>query len=190
MTTPDALGYAFALSLSPAEDSRMRAWAETTPGATWDTAGGHVTLARFTGSLPPEALIPAFREACAGVQPISARFTSPARGPYWDKPGVEIVMLVSERPEDIAGVMALRERLLAAILPMGLTLLEGGPYRPHVTLTTGLPPGEANRLEATARDLDLRFTGHEVVYWCGGETLDPDAAAEPPWRVIDRVLLP
>ena len=189
MTTPDALGYAFALSLSPAEDLRMRAWAEAMPGATWDPTGGHVTLARFTGSLPPEALVPAVREACAGVQPIPARFTLPARGPYWDKPGVEIVMLVSERPEDIAGVLDLRERLLAAVLPLGLPLLEGGSYRPHVTLTTGLPAEDASRLEAAARDLDLRFTSHEVVYWCGGETVDPDVSPDPPWRIVERVVL-
>jgi hypothetical protein len=166
----------------------MRAWAETTPGATWDTAGGHVTLARFTGSLPPEALIPAFREACAGVQPISARFTSPARGPYWDKPGVEIVMLAGKEPDDVAGVLSLRERLLAAVLPEGVSLLEGGPYRPHVTLTTGLPSEDARRLEAEARDLDLRFTAYEVVFWSGGENPD-DGAAAPPWRVVERVLL-
>jgi hypothetical protein len=189
MTTPDALGYAFALSLPPADDRRLRLWAEATPGATFDAAGGHVTLARFTGSVPPGALLPALREACESVPPVAGRFNLPSREPYWDKAGTEIVMLVGERPEDVGGVLDLRERLLAAVLPLGVSLAEGGPYRPHVTLTTGLAPQEALRLEAAAGSLDLRFTSHEVVYWCGGETLDPEAVPEPPWQVVERVLL-
>ena len=189
MTTSSDLGYAFDLSLPPVEDLRLRLWAEATPGATWDVSGGHVTLARFTGSRPPEQLVPAMRDACAGLWPIDAAFTMPSRQSYWDKPGLEIVMLVGEALTDVAGVLDLRESLIASMSPEGLALLEGGPYRPHVTLTTGLPPADAHRLEAAARHLDLRFTASELVFWCGSETPDPDAPADPSWRVIERLML-
>ena len=188
MTTPNALGYAFALMLPPSEDARLRRWAEATPGATFDSAGGHVTLVRFTGDLPAEQLVPAMHRACEGAGPIEVALTLSFREDYWDKPGVEIVMLAGEKPEDVSGVLQLRERLLAAVLPEGVSLLEGGPYRPHVTLTTGLPSEDARRLEAEARDLDLRFTSYEVVFWSGGENPD-DGAADPPWHVVERVLL-
>lgn len=189
MTTPGDLGYAFALSLPPGADARLRAWAEATPGATWDESGSHVTLARLTGSVPPENLIPAFHEACARLKPFQAAFTLPLREPYWDKPGLEIVMLAGETATDIAGVMALRDLLLAATESRGLVLFEPGDYRPHVTLTTGLPSQDALRLETAAGALNLRFTAEEVVYWCGGESPDAQTPAGPPWYVVDRVLL-
>jgi len=167
----------------------LRLWAEATPGASWDVTGGHVTLARFTGSQPPAQLVPTMRDACAGLGPVEAAFMQPSRRPYWDKPGLEIVMLLGKTLDDVAGVLSLRERLLTSMLPQGLSLLEGGLYRPHVTLTTGLPPEDALRLEASARHLDLRFTAHEVVFWCGGETTGLDATADPPWYVVERLLL-
>ena len=189
MTITNNLGYAFTLSLPPKDDERLKRWAEQTPGATWDLSGGHVTLARLTGSLPPEELVPRFHEACAGLTSFPAAFTRPVREDYWDKPGLQIVMLAAETEEDIAGVLALRERLLAKFLPEGLTLMEGGEYRPHVTLTIGLPEEDAQRLERLARPLDLRFTAHEVVYWSGGETASPDTPADPPWHPVERLLL-
>jgi 2'-5' RNA ligase len=189
MKTENALGYAFALSLPSPEDARLRQWAHSTSGATWDEAGAHVTVARFTGSLPPAALLPAMHEACAGVGPVSARLRLAVREPYWDKPDAEIVMLVGAAPEDIAGVLGLRERLLTALLPLGVDLFEGGPYVPHVTLTTGLAVEEARRLESAAAELDLSFTANELVYWRGGETAEPDAPADPPWQVVERLLL-
>ena len=189
MTTPKDYGYAFALSLPPTEDQHLRRWAESTDGASWDMSGGHVTLARFTGTLSPEALIPLFAQACAGFDPFDAAFPTPRREEYWDKPGLEIVMLVGETDQDIAGVLALRERLLATFLPTGLSLMEAGDYNPHVTLTTGLPPEKAHLLEKEARALNLRFTASEIVFWAGGETIGVDEAADPPWRVIERLLL-
>lgn len=189
MNTENALGYAFALSLPPPEDARLRQWADSTAGASWDASGAHVTVARFTGFLPPAALLPAVHEACTEARPVSARLRLAVREPYWDKPDAEIVMLVGATPEDIAGVLGLRERLLAALLPLGVDLFEGGPYVPHVTLTTGLAVEEARRLESAASELDLSFAANELVYWCGGETAEPDAPADPPWYVVERLLL-
>lgn len=189
MTTGNPTGYAFTISLPPSEDHRLRQWTDATPGASWDMSGGHVTLARFTGSVAPESLIPVLHRACANFGAFPVAFNEPSRQDYWDKPGLEIVMLVGEAPEDVAKVMELRERLLSSFLPEGLSLMEGGEYIPHVTLTTGLPSEEAHRLEAAARDLTLRFTAHEVVFWSGGETSDPDTPADPPWHVVERLLL-
>lgn len=189
MTTPRDLGYAFALSLPPAEDERVRAWARATSGATWDISGSHVTLARLTGSVPPEKLVPVIREAWSGVLPSEVTFRKPVREPYWDKPGLEIVMLAGETEADVAGVFDIRERLIESLLPQGLALFESGPFVPHVTLTTGLPPEEALRLEAAASALELRFVVHEVAFWCGGETTDPDMPADPAWYVVERMLL-
>ena len=189
MTAGNALGYSFALSLPAEEDRRLREWAERTAGATWDEAGAHVTLARFTGSVAPETLLPAMRQACFSLGAFEARFSKAVRAPYWDKPDAEIVMLVGEQPDDVSGILALRERLMAAVLPLGVTLFEGGPYVPHVTLTTGLAVEEALRLESAAGELDLRFRAQEVVYWCGGETEEVDAPADPAWYVVERLLL-
>jgi hypothetical protein len=189
MTTEKNLGYAFALSLPPTEDEALRRWAEATEGASWDASGGHVTLARLTGTLPPESLIPLVTEAWADVGPFEAAFTKARREDYWDKPGLEIVMLAGKSEEDIAGVIGLRERLLEAVLPAGLRLMEAGEYIPHVTLTTGLPTEQALQLEKEASALDLRFTACEVVFWSGGETIGSDEPADPPWCVIERLLL-
>ena len=189
MTISNALGYAFMIALPPAVDQNLRRWTEATPGASWDVSGGHVTLARFTGNLAAQKLVPALHEACAGFGAFDVRFSVPAREAYWDKPGLEIVMLIGERPHDVAGVVDLRERLIASLLPMGLALMESGSYRPHVTLTTGLPPVEALALEAAAAGLELRFTAHEVVLWAGGEPAEDGAPAGPPWRAIERLLL-
>jgi hypothetical protein len=188
-TTPNQLGYAFTLSLPPIEDRRLHAWADATPSASWDVSGGHVTLARFTGALAPETLVPRLHEACSGFGSFEAAFTKPCREDYWDKPGLEIVMLIGETQQDVARVLDLRARLLATFLPTGLTLMEGGEYVPHVTLTTGLPPEEALRLEKSAHTLDLRFTANEIVFWAGGEGTDDDTPADPPWRVVERLLL-
>ena len=117
-----------------------------------------MTLARFTGTVAPDALMPLFHEACRGFGPLDAAFTQPTREDYWDKPGLEIVMLVGAAPGDVAKVVELRERLLATFLPTGIELMEGGEYRPHVTLTTGLTPEDALRLEAAAQSIALRFT--------------------------------
>jgi hypothetical protein len=189
MTTQKALGYAFALSLPPKEDERLRQWAEATDGASWDMSGGHVTVARFTGNLPPETLVPLLVDACANLGPFQAAFTKPCREDYWDKPGLQIVMLVGEKEADIAGILRLRRRLLERLPFAGLTLIEAGEYNPHVTLTTGLPPEQALLLEKQAEDLNLRFTANEVVFWCGGETIGLDEPANPPWRIIERLLL-
>ncbi len=167
----------------------MRAWTEAAPGASWDVSGGHVTLARFTGTRPPESLVPLLHEACAHFGSFEAAFTKPSREEYWAKPGLEIVMLVGETLSDVARVVALRERLLAAFLPAGLSLMEGGDYRPHVTLTTGLPSVDAHRLETAAHKLHLRFTASEIVFWSGGESTSPETPADPPWRVVERLLL-
>jgi 2'-5' RNA ligase len=189
MTSHPPLAYAFAISLPPADDARLRAWAAATPGATWDDYGGHVTLVRLAGSLAPDVVAARMREACAGAETFEAAFTRPIRQSYWDKPGLEIVMLVAEREADTAGVLHLRERLLTSLSALGLELAEGGPYVPHVTLTTGLPAAEAGVLESAAAGLDLRFTAREIMFWCGGETADPDAEADPPWRIIERLQL-
>jgi len=189
MTNPYPTGYAFTVSLPPSDDHRLRQWTDETPGASWDISGGHVTIARFTGSLAPESLVPAFQEVCSEFGSFEAAFTEPMREEYWDKPGLEIVMLVGQEPDDVARVLELRERLLAKFLPMGLNLMEGGEYIPHITLTTGLPPEDAKSLEQAARSLALRFTAHEVVFWSGGETNDPDTPADPPWHVVERLLL-
>lgn len=189
MTIPGQLGYAFALSLPPAEDTQLRAWAESTPGASWDASGSHITLLRLTGSLPPEKLVPVLHNTCSNIAPFQAAFTKPAREPYWDKPGLEIVMLVGETDEDVAGVFSVRERLMASMLPEGLSVVEAGRFVPHITLTTGLPEAEALRLESAARGLDLRFTVDELVFWCGGETPDPERPADPPWFLVERVAL-
>lgn len=187
MTTAN-IGYAFTISLPPSEDQELRRWTESTPGASWDMSGGHVTLARLTGSRPPQELVQVFQEACAGVGAFQVAFTEPVREGYWDKPGLEIVMLVGEKPEDVAKVLELRQRLLDAFLPAGLALMEGGEYVPHVTLTTGLPPEDAARLEGLATGIDLRFTVNEVVFWSGGESTG-DAPADPPWHIVERLLL-
>jgi hypothetical protein len=133
--------------------------------------------------------VPGFHKACASLGAFDVCFNLPVREPYWDKPGLEIVMLAGERPGDVAGVIELRERLIANLAPLKLTLAESGPFQPHVTLTTGLPAGEALALEAAAAGLELRFTAREVVLWSGGETTEEDAAPDPPWHAVERVLL-
>jgi hypothetical protein len=189
MTPSKALGYSFLIALPPAVDARLRRWTEATPGASWDVSGGHVTLARFTGTLAPSRLVPAFHEACAGMGAFDVCFSLPVREAYWDKPGLEIVMLSGDRPADVAGAVELRERLIASLAALTVGLMESGPFQPHITLTTGLPHDEALALEAAAAGLQLRFTAHEIVLWSGRETAEEDAPADPPWHAVERVLL-
>jgi hypothetical protein len=189
MSTPRSLGYSFLIALPPAVDLILRRWTATTPGATWDASGGHVTVARFTGDLSPADLVPALQAACEGLASFPIAFCAPAREAYWDKPGLEIVMLVGGNAQDVAGVFNLREHLLASLSPVDVELLESGAFLPHITLTTGLPHEEAMALETAAAGLDLRFTAREVVLWSGGETSEDSEEAEPPWRPIQSVLL-
>lgn len=184
MTRTNRYGYAFAIALPPETDAVLRRWTESTPGASYDAAGGHVTVARCKGDLEPEALLEPFESACRQVRPFEVTLCRTARGPYWDKPGLEIVMLVGGRPEDVQGVLTLRERVLAAVGPLGVRLAEGEAFVPHLTLTTGLAAREALELEAAAEGLALRFTASEVMYWSGGEE-----GAPPAWRQVRRVRL-
>jgi hypothetical protein len=189
MSEPRNLGYSFLIALPAAVDERLREWTAATPGASWDVSGGHVTLARFTGYLAPVELGRAFRDACQGMGAFEVGFCKAAREPYWDKPGLEIVMLVGETPEDVAGVLELRRRLLSGLSSLDVALLESGDYLPHITLTTGLPAQEALSLEASASALDLRFTAREVVMWSGGETVEDAVPADPPWHPVEHVML-
>jgi 2'-5' RNA ligase superfamily protein len=190
MRATNAFGYAFVIAVPPRANRELRRWTAVTPGASWDASGGHITLARFTGHLQPEALASAFLAVCAGLEAFDVRLCTPRRAPYWDKPGLDIVMLTGAEPDDTAGVRGLRERLLGAMLPLGVRLMEGGDaYLPHITLTTGLPSDEAKALERAATQLELRFTAQEVVYWSGGEAAEDHAPADPPWHVVERIVL-
>jgi hypothetical protein len=190
MTGPSRFGYAFVIALPPQANRELRRWAAATPGASWDASGGHVTLARLTGDVLPRSLVPRFVEACGGYQAFEVKLCVPVREPYWDKPGLEIVMLAGSGHDDVSGLFDLRRRLVAS-MPGRVHLLEGGAsYLPHITLTTGLSPRKARALERAASGLELRFTAHEVVYWSGAETAEESAAADLPWRVIHRLTLP
>lgn len=173
--------YAFTLPLPADLDARLRRWTEDAPGATWDEAGGHITLLRLAGPPALEAVKGALEAACAERNPFPIRLAQVVRAPYWEKPGLEIVMLTGAAPADTAGVQALRDELIQALADHALRLYEAGEFRPHVTLTTGAPKEAAQELEMAARELDLTFTAQEVMLWA---RTGPEPAQD--WHVVER----
>jgi 2'-5' RNA ligase len=162
--------YAVALFLPPAAELEMHHWALHAPGATWDRAGGHITVLRVAGEVAEGRVVEAFEWVCGDTGQMPVRLCTAVREPYWGKPGLEIVMLTGERPEDTASIASFRERLLGAFEGLGLSLAEEGRFVPHVTLTQGLPADEAGVLVEAASGMRLEFLAESAVLWTDGGT--------------------
>ena len=170
MTSTDAASarhYSAAILLPAAVDEPLRHWSLAQEGGTWPSWGGHITvLAGFTTLTDLDRMQQAMGRSGAGFQPFTLRLNRAVRDSYWGRPGLETVMLTPD-PESsgAAALRALRELLNASLASLVRDLcpdLNGKPYLPHVTLTTGLRPREAAKLAEAAAQLDCEFIANEL----------------------------
>jgi 2'-5' RNA ligase len=182
--------FAVAIMLPQHIDERMRRWSTQAPGSTWDASGGHVTVTAFHTASSPDVVAAEMAGVCSGIRPFSAHFAAVEIGPYWGKPGLNIVMLVEgEEGPGARGVVRLRQRLndgLAKRLDDFELRDEGGDYVPHVTLTTGVPEAETEALADATRAVEIDFVVSEVALW---HESFPAGPSTPYWSLFRTIAL-
>lgn len=150
--------------LLPGElDSQMREWCRRSPGATWPDWGGHITLLpTFRPLRPMSALEEAIRRVTSKYGMFRVRLSDVWCRPHLVKPGSCIVFVTAHR-RDPAELWDMQAELAAAVGPLvnpEWVRLWGEPFRPHISLTTGLSRRQAEDLLRAACDDHL-----EVTFW-------------------------
>jgi hypothetical protein len=171
----------YSLEVLLPEPLRLEAnrWLTLWPGATWPPWGAHITLLVDLAASGDDFLAD-LSQACAQQAPFSVCFDRVVVGDHWAKPGLKTVMLVVDPRRD-PDAEALRRLRLDLISKLGLTPeaiwpeVEGRAYRPHISLTAGLPEAAASRLAraVAASKVSVRFVVDEI--WL----LQIDARAQP-----------
>jgi len=134
-----------------------------------DPQASHVTLLNFETDETTESVVELVRSACKLFRPFHLELREAICEPYMGKPGLEIVMLVPDAgtPSE-ESALSLREALLEALrdaMTTDVTMPEDGEFRPHLTLTNGLPPERAASLCDAAENLSVDFTVEDVSVW-------------------------
>lgn len=175
MAVQEPARYSVQILLPDEIDSRLRNWCKNAPGATWPAWGGHVTvLPAFHPAEPLYRIEEAIAGVASGFAPFQVSLDHVRCRPHLVRPALCIVFLTTHRRRP-AGLWDLHQQLMNAVSPMALPewdRLWRGPFRPHVSLTTGLSSEAADRLlESTIRDnLQISFEVDQVYLMRHSET--------------------
>ncbi len=154
--------YTLQILLPDPVQEQLRQFAARTPGATLPTAGAHVTLVSAFSPVRPRAPIRA-RTAmvCAQFQPFPVRLNRVLSGTHWRRPNLNGVFLMGNgMTEGIRTLVRLQSELRNGLALFKRDLhpeVSQRPYRPHVSLTWGIPPAQAVKLAQAARAAHLQF---------------------------------
>ena len=158
--------YGLFILLPENDEVRLRAWAERTRNASWPPWRGHITLINtFTLLSTLEQLQEVLQKVGREVEPFKVNLDQVIQRPNLVKEGLETVMLVGHRYPDMeTPLYALQEKLVATLEQLkkdgrAARKVSQRPYRPHISLTLGLPDREARALAETAEQdvLAVRF---------------------------------
>ena len=183
---PGGTTYGLFILLPEEDEVYLRAWAGRTQNASWPAWRGHITLINtFTLLSTLEQLQTVLQEVAHRVDPFEVDLDRVVQRPNLVREGLETVMLVGHRYPDETPLSALQEKLVAALKQLkkdgaAARKVAQRPYHPHVSLTLGLPAGEARALaEAAEQDaLTVRFRVTEF-YLIGFEAGHTVAATYP-----------
>lgn len=147
-------------------DRSLRRWTEETPGASWPSWGGHVTLLpRFRALISAEELGERVVAACARFSPMDLRLTEIVEMKDWTRSGYSGVFLVpsAEPGSGMKRLKALQAELDGALAPVREDLapeVTRHDFLPHVTLALAVSEAEATKMvsRARAQSLSAEFT--------------------------------
>lgn len=159
--------YSLQIRVPDEVDALLHGWCRQSPGATWPEWGGHITLLPiFRPMQPLPALEEAIRLAVLKYGPFRVRLSDVWCRPHLVKPDSCIVFITTHDHEP-ADMWDMQADLAAAVGPMvrpEWDLLWGMSFRPHISLTTGLPRKQAeDLLRKAGRDgIDVSFWAERV----------------------------
>lgn len=176
--------FSLSILLPPSIDAALVSWSRGTPGATVDPQASHVTLLNFETDADEGMLLQRTISACLELPPFRLVLDRAIHDAYLGKPGLDIVMLVpSEASPGHEAILALRQHLLDAfadVIGLDTTVPEDGEFLPHLTLTAGVPSGDAGALCSEAEHLHIAFEVTAISAWSnrGGS-----------WRLLETAAL-
>lgn len=157
--------YTLQVLLPEQVQEQLREWTVRTPGATLPAGGAHITLLSPFSPVRPRAPIRKFTATvCATFLPFPVRLSRVLSGTHWRRPSLNGVFLMGNGlTEGIRELVRLQRALRETLDPLKRDLhpeVSRRPYKPHVSLTWGIPPGEAVALARSARAarLQIEFT--------------------------------
>lgn len=145
--------------LSEAIDRRLARWAKDAPGASWPSAGGHITLIpAFARRGRVDEVRAVAESVCVQVEPFVVRLAEPVAVQDRTRQNYFALFLTVESSQEVEGIgvategqplFHLREKLLSGLESLREDLhpqLVEQAYLPHITLALGLAESEAQKL--------------------------------------------
>jgi 2'-5' RNA ligase len=127
---------------------QLREWTARTPGATLPEGGAHITLLSAFSPVRPRAPIRKRTAAvCATFRPFPIRLNRVLSGSHFRRPSLYGVFLMGNGlTEGIRELIRLHRELRDILEPYKRDLhpeVSKRRFKPHVSLTWGIPPGQA-----------------------------------------------
>jgi len=154
--------YILEIPLPADVDERLRHWTERTPGATWPSWGGHITLLdSFAPRGDMEPVVSRIETVCTTHVPFEICFDSVVCDAYWVEPDLRTVLLVSSSryQEGYRALVRLHRSLRGELADVTRDVrpeVSDRPYVPHLSLTAGLPAPEAVKVMEAAQAAQLK----------------------------------
>lgn len=152
--------YTLQILLPEPVQEQLRDFTARTPGATLPAEGAHITLLNAFSPVRPRAPIRARTAVvCAEFQPFAVRLNRVLSGSHWRRPNLFGVFLMGNGMTDgVRTLIRLQSELRNSLALFKRDLhpeVSLRPYKPHVSLTWGIPPAEAVQLAQAARAAHL-----------------------------------
>ncbi len=152
----------YTLLIIPPEaiEDQMRAWVEPTPGASLPSWGAHITLMNaFSPTQGLAAVQTTIEQISARFQSFTVRLDRVISRTHLARPHLQAVFLASNPSENgHRELVRLQHELEVALAPLKRDLSQKiafPDYNPHLSLTWGLPPVEADHLVEAAQRAHL-----------------------------------
>ncbi len=156
--------------LPPAQESRLRDWAQQHHYATWPNWGGHITLVNiFESQIPNSLLVDILSQKCRQTPAFRIFFNRLILEHHRIHQGLYTVYLTYPRhsPEESYRLRNFHEEIISLLQPhvdFKQKELETSRYRQHLSLTWGVPKEQALALYEEA----LRW---KLELWCVVDSL-------------------
>ncbi len=181
----DSSDYTVLIFPPDALEDEIRAWVEPTPGASLPEWGAHTTLLNaFSPTQGLDAVRATIEQVSARFEPFSIQLDQVVSHTHLARPHLQAVFLVSNPSEKgHLELIRLQNELEVALAPLKRDLgqkIAFPNYNPHLSLTWGLPPAEADHLvEAAQRaNLHVEFMVDKIWLLCFSPSLSAPTQVE------------